>query len=80
MTTEEQLQQWVDGKSIHNGPSRGEGECCPDFSCCNPGMQWPEEKRRQFLAADRQQRSAMCAGALGQLLDYHEIRKVKIIT
>ncbi len=29
-----QLFLWVRGMSIHNGLSRKEGECLPDFSCC----------------------------------------------
>ena len=48
MSVERQLEFWVRGKSIHN--SRRD-ECCPDFSCCQPKLAWPKEKRIKFAVA-----------------------------
>lgn len=54
MTPEEQVDEWVKGNSIHNNDrtynvvdKEGNviatkkmvgGECCPDFSCCEPSL------------------------------------------
>lgn len=65
MTCQEQLDLWVSGKSVHN-PTRN--ECCPDFSCCQPRLQWPEAKRRQFAQAGRRERDRMLFGSLYDLL------------
>ena len=49
MTTEkyqEQLDSWVEGKSIHLPE-----QCCPDFSCCRPELLAPKEVREVFAAA-----------------------------
>jgi hypothetical protein len=54
MTNEEQLRQWVAGNPIHNDehPAGIEGgECCPDFSCCNPELLAPKAIREEFAAA-----------------------------
>ncbi len=40
-----QLQNWVDGKSIHNSI---DDECCPDFSCCSNVPETPVEMRRLY--------------------------------
>lgn len=49
----EQLNLWVDGKSVHNDER---GECCPDFSCCNKEVNTPQEVkelfRHTYLAGD----------------------------
>lgn len=45
MTSEEQLDQWVNGVSIHDYDNN---QCCPDFSCCNKKMHTPIEERRLF--------------------------------
>lgn len=79
MTSDEQLKKWVDGESVHNGPTSKDGECCPDFSCCQPGLKWPPEKRKEFAGADDQTRSKMLMGALRHMLDYNEMRRVKIV-
>lgn len=47
MTYEEQLQLWVEGKSVHDSDEKGE-QCCPDFSCCRPELQVPKEERELF--------------------------------
>lgn len=56
------------------------GECCPDFSCCHPPLQWSREKRLIFAGADDATKHHMLASALNDLMDYEEKRKVKIIT
>ena len=92
--SQHQLSEWVAGRPWHNpispGPDMhrdengdwietpGNGECCPDFSCCQPGMLWPEEKRRQFAEASDEQRTAMLAGALVDLLEDHD--GVEVVT
>lgn len=61
ITIEQQLDEWVKGNPIHNHnrfvtlrgvqrPMDG-GECCPDFSCCNPKLLWPKEVREEFKKA-----------------------------
>jgi len=47
-----QLQNWVDGKSIHNSV---DDECCPDFSCCNNVPETPIETRKIFKATYEQE-------------------------
>lgn len=49
MDPDEQLRLWVEGESIHNGPDSIEGECCPDFSCCNPEMLLPRPEREAYM-------------------------------
>jgi len=60
-TREEQLQMWLEGRSVCPNDFH---ECCPDFSCCEPTLQWPEEKRRKFAKADDGTRQKMLMGAL----------------
>ena len=47
MTKDEQLNLWVNGTSMHRGDSVN-GECCPDFSCCQPKLLAPKEERELF--------------------------------
>ncbi|MCJ7778844.1 MAG: hypothetical protein MUP16_11095 [Sedimentisphaerales bacterium] len=47
MTYKEQLELWVEGKSVHDGDKEG-GQCCPDFSCCKPELKAPKEERELF--------------------------------
>ena len=68
MTPNEQLELWVSGKLVHNGNTRLEGECCPDFSCCN-GNPWPKEQRITFRDASEQERLFMLFGGLSNLLN-----------
>lgn len=49
MTSYEHLTKWANGESIHNGKTRKEGECCPDFSCCEPVGSTPIEARKKHL-------------------------------
>ena len=65
MTISEQVARWVAGESVHNA---ARDECCPDFSCCQPEMQWAEPRRREFqeacLAGDDEKVEGMLFGAL----------------
>lgn len=45
MTSDEQLKLWVKGISVHNDTS---GECCPDFSCCQPALLAEQDVRETF--------------------------------
>lgn len=47
---EYQLNQWLNGISLHN-PIRD--ECCPDFSCCNGGNMLSLKMREEFFDAFR---------------------------
>ncbi len=69
MTTaqEEQLKKWVQGISEHND---ADGECCPDFSCCNKKIEpTPIATRERFAQAceaeDTKTRMAMLGSFLG---------------
>jgi len=47
ISSDEQLTLWERGESRHQHIDDVEGgECCPDFSCCHPGMLWSAEKRK----------------------------------
>lgn len=83
MKRDEQLQAWLKGRPIHNNDLwiviedyQGNfierqkvegGECCPDFSCCNPKLLWPEEVRRTFVEGDAQVRHQLSMMALQQM-------------
>lgn len=56
-----QLDEWVKGNPLHN-PVRG--ECCPDFSCCEPEFLAPEATRRAFAAADDDMQMQLLGGFL----------------
>jgi len=62
MTPEKQLSEWVKGNPFC---PNDRGECCPDFSCCNPKLLAPEDVRRKFLDADQATREGMCMHFLG---------------
>jgi hypothetical protein len=47
MTPDEQLELWVQGKSVHNDELE---ECCPDFSCCGGDLA-DEDVRKRFAKA-----------------------------
>ena len=70
MTSEEQLQFWVDGDSRH-----GDEQCCPDFSCCNEKMKTPKEERVAFQQADEAGRMEMCMIFLGRAINTMELKK-----
>ena len=54
ITSAEQLSLWVQGNPEHRG-EKGDplSECCPDFSCCIPGLLAPIEERKRFASGDR---------------------------
>ena len=64
-TPDEQLARWAAGKSVCPNTRH---ECCPDFSCCQPKLAWPLERRAKFVAADQGTREKMMMGALGGLV------------
>ncbi len=84
MTSDEQLNAWVNGESIHNHDKVVNivdendqvlytekvygGECCPDFSCCEPALLWPKELRQKFKDATEAVRSEMLMMSLQQLV------------
>lgn len=71
MTHEEQMGKWVEGESIHNGPTSRQGTCCPDFSCCRPELKWPEYQRR-FFVEHPEARDKMLAMSLTALIENHK--------
>jgi len=66
-----QLDNWVLGNSIHNDV---DGECCPDFSCCEPRNLQPVEIRKTFAIAHYQKREditmPMLMSFLGAGIEY----------
>ena len=46
-TPEDQLDLWIKGKSVHTD----EGFCCPDHSCCYPGLLAEQYTRERFVRA-----------------------------
>lgn len=84
MTSEEQEKLWVEGKSVHNDNKEVNvmkngkvvrriklqgGECCPDFSCCQPALQWSKDLRETFHKADPATRRKMLGMALSASID-----------
>jgi hypothetical protein len=65
ITPEQQLEAWASGDSVC--PST-KGECCPDFSCCQPKLAWAPERRASFVAADQGMREKMLMGSLGSAI------------
>ncbi len=61
----EQLAEWLKGNPVHN---KIRDECCPDFSCCEPRLLWPEERRQEFADADEEKRFGMLGQSLGACL------------
>ena len=65
MPPDEQLRRWVKGDSVHNGATKSNGECCPDFSCCQPNALAPKIAREKFAAANESDRIWMAVHFLG---------------
>lgn len=64
MTSDEQLDAWVAGNSLHN---QARDECCPDFSCCQKYYKATQDERKLFR--DRPElRDKMLMGFLGAAL------------
>ncbi len=59
---DEQTQRWLGGKPVHNDV---DGECCPDFSCCQPELLAPIETREAFVRANEDARMSMLMSFLG---------------
>lgn len=68
MKAEEQLDLWVEGKSVHNDER---DECCPDFSCCGPPIV-DKKTRLKFKAANEKERYEMLCEFLARMLE-HEV-------
>lgn len=68
MSMDKQEKDWVDGNPWHSG-QLPDGECCPDFSCCRPGLLSDEATRQAYAAATEDQRFGMRVIFLGKLLE-----------
>lgn len=66
---EVQLADWVAGSSVHNVAFN---ECCPDFSCCNPKLLWPEEQRKVFASATPEVQQQMLTMGLQAMIESEE--------
>ena len=60
-----QLHEWVKGNPMHNA---ADGECCPDFACCNAKVDTPRETRERFAKAHREGDEQMQMQMLGMFL------------
>ena len=72
LSSDEQLALWVAGEAVHRGV-RPDGECCPDFSCCNPKMFTEKSEREAFRDATEDIRHSMLMTFLGRALSGHEV-------
>lgn len=73
---EYQLSEWVQGRPWHNpfdhdstrhDGDKSRGECCPDFSCCEPNMMASKEARKAFAEAKDEDRMRLLFGFLAGL-------------
>jgi hypothetical protein len=64
-SAQKQLALWVAGNPQHNTFA---DECCPDFSCCQPELLWPEEKRKAFAEANEEYRNHMLMGGINAIM------------
>ena len=64
---DEQLAKWVAGDPVHIGDGAS-GQCCPDFSCCQPGLLAPKRVREIFRDADEATRMGILGHFLGAAL------------
>lgn len=76
MDSDEQLEQWVLGNSLC---PNDRGECCPDFSCCQPKLLADERARKVFADADEATRLSMLGMFLGAAMALAAMGKAKII-
>ncbi|MFA7099980.1 MAG: hypothetical protein WC143_07865 [Eubacteriales bacterium] len=78
MKPDEQLELWVQGKSVHNDER---DECCPDFSCCG-GKLADEDTRKRFAKAfyehDENTTMNMLMIFLGDMLKKIEGKKIYV--
>ncbi len=76
MTVDEQLALWVQGRSAHNDDR---GECCPDFSCCNPESAASREERETYVRATGEIQMGMLGTFLGRAMaNYKPKTKVHV--
>ena len=62
---DKQILEWVKGNPIHN---KVDGECCPDFSCCNKSLLAPLEVRQIFYNAFLKDDHETISRLLGEFL------------
>lgn len=74
-SSEEQLKNWVAGKSIHN---KERNECCPDFSCCHPTYSASMQDRKIFQEANEATRFKMLGKFLGEAMADYSNKKVHV--
>ena len=81
ITSDEQLEKWLAGESVHRG-DKPRGECCPDFSCCYPRLLAPFEIRQIYVKAFREKdykmQNRLLFRFLGELIAATSNRKVYI--
>lgn len=77
MTPEEQLNKWIEGEPLC---PNDRGECCPDFSCCQPELLVDRRVRQAFAEANDELRMSMLGMFLGEALGtMHPGKKVHIL-
>ena len=62
----DQLEFWIGGLSLHNEET---GDCCPDFSCCNPKLHAPKHERINFTRFWKEGNIAPCEIMLMNFLE-----------
>lgn len=76
MTPLEQLDLWVNDKSIHNSERE---ECCPDFSCCQTQFKAEAKVRKAFRKAfienNKEVINAFLMGFLGNAIAAYDPNK-----
>lgn len=79
-----QLDQWVDGNSLHDDSKSDGGECCPDFSCCRPELLVSRETRETFRDATDEERAvflmSFLQAAIAKYLESKNAPKVVCIS
>ena len=87
--SDHQLKEWVAGRPWHNPFNcdntrhdgvTTEGECCPDFSCCNPSFLAPVEAREAFAKANEETRGGMLVMFLSGCILEHTKEDVYVST
>ena len=76
MDADEQVRKWVAGESVHAD------QCCPDFSCCRPEFQAPQEERDRFGVAhfkgDEKTTFELLGVFLSRAMRIHSEKKIHI--
>lgn len=69
-----QLDNWIKGINEHTKdlPNGIEPECCPDFSCCQPELEWSLELKQRFLKASSEDRETMLLNSLFNMIKHTE--------